>query len=190
MKKSLYAAFFSALINACAPRYAPPTDLPSSVRQINKPEEAQQWLEQVLTYKRDPVLYGEADFWAPCALTYQLKAGDCEDYAICAAALLEGDIKQGYLIYIDNPGKFNDDGEPESAHAVFAYLMHNQWGILSNNHSEFRQPVYATLHDAVQNSLGRNYSRFVIYDYSGVDMINGNKDLEPMMKQIEEGWLK
>src|SRR3989344_4313182 len=150
MKKGLYAAFFSALINACAPRYAPPPDLPSAVKQINKPEEAQQWLETVITYKHDSELYGQKDFWAPCALTYQLRAGDCEDYAICAAALLEGDIEQGYLIYIDNPGERDKDNpdKPESAHAVFAYRIHNQWGILSNNHSEYRQPVYSSLEGA------------------------------------------
>lgn len=190
MKKSLYAVFFSALVNACAPRYPIPPDLPSSIKQINNPERAQQWLEDVLTYEHDDVLYGKGDFWAPCALTYQLKKGDCEDYALCAAALLEGDIQQGYLIYIDNPGKFKENGEPESAHAVFAYRIRNQWGILSNNHSEFRKPVYPTLYDAVQNSLGSRYSRFVIYDYAGVDIINGNQDLESKMKQIGEGRLK
>ncbi|MDP3698662.1 MAG: hypothetical protein Q8R47_03675 [Nanoarchaeota archaeon] len=192
MKKGLYAALFSATLASCAPRYAPPPDLPSSIKQISKPQEAQQWLENVLIYKRDPVLYGEPDFWAPCALTYQLKAGDCEDYAICAAALLDKDIQQGYLIYIDNPSKkdYNNPDKPESAHAMFAYRLHNKWGILSNNHSEFRLPEYSTLRSAVQNSLGRKYSRYVIYDYSGVDMINGNKDLEPEMKEVGQGTLK
>ncbi|GEM_PF-5173493 len=189
MKKGLYAAFFSVLVNACAPRYAPPPDLPSSVKQISKPQEAQQWLETVLSYKRDPLLYGEPDFWAPCALTYQLKAGDCEDYAICAAALLEGDIQQGYFIYVDKPEAFKGE-EKDSAHAVFAYQLNDRWGIVSNNLSEFRQPLYSSLEGALKNSLSYRYSRYIIYDYSGVDMINGNKSLEPQMKEIREGSLK
>ncbi|HLD39763.1 MAG TPA: transglutaminase-like domain-containing protein [Candidatus Nanoarchaeia archaeon] len=184
MKKALYTAFFSALVNACIPRYAPPPDLPSSVKQINKPEEAQQWLETVLTYKHDSELYGQSDFWAPCALTYQLRAGDCEDYAICAAALLNRDIQEGYLIYIDNPGKKDKDGKPDSGHAVFAYKMNDKWGILSNGHSEYRLPEFSNLHAALHDALSYRYSRYIVYDYSGVDLINGNTNLESKMKQI------
>ena len=192
MKKGLYAVLFAAVANACAPRYAPPPDLPSSVKQISKPEEAQAWLENVLTYKRDPVLYGQDDFWAPCALTYKLRAGDCEDYAICAATLMDNDISQGYIIYIDNPGKkdADDPDKPESAHAVFAYKMNNKWGILSNGHSEYRPPEFSSLHEALRDSLSYRYSRYVIYDYAGVDIVNGNESLESKMKEVGEGSLK
>ncbi len=179
MKKKVYAALFSALFTGCAPRYAPPPDLPSSITQISTPQETQQWLETVLTYKRDPILHGKRDFWAPCALTYQLKGGDCEDYAICAAALLDGNVEQGYIIYIENP-------DSESAHAVFAYSIDGQWGINSNNHSEFRQPEYESLHKALLSSLSGKYSKYIIYDYSNVDIVNGNKDLESKMKKVRE----
>ncbi|MEK6939390.1 MAG: transglutaminase-like domain-containing protein [Nanoarchaeota archaeon] len=178
MKRGLYAALLSATLTSCAPRYAPPPDLPSSVKQISRPEEAQQWLEAVLTYEHDDKLYGEDDFWAPCALTYQLKKGDCEDYAICAAALLDNDIQQGYLIVIYKPPRPENDKTPDSAHAVFAYKVNDRWGILSNGRSEYRAPTFSTLYEALRDSLSYRYNRYEIYDYSGVDIVNGNSSLE------------
>lgn len=183
MTRGLYAALFSVLSTACAPRYAPPPDLPSSIVQISNPDQAQQWLDNVLTYKRDPVLHGQRDFWAPCALTYYLGGGDCEDYAICAAALLEGDLEKGYIVYVDNPDK-------DRAHAVFAYHFQGRWGINSNNETEFRRPYFSTLHQAVVDSLGGKYTEYSIYDYTGVNIFTGNEDLKPKMRKIGEYKLK
>ena len=177
MKRGLYALFFPILSAACAPRYVPPPDLPSSIIQISNPDEAQQWLETVLTYKRDPVLHEKKDFWAPCALTYALRGGDCEDYAICAAALLEGDIEKGYIVYVDHRDR-------DRAHAVFAYKYHGWWGINSNNESEFRRPYFTTEHRAIADSLGNKYTDYKLYDYTGVNIFTGNEDLETKMKPI------
>lgn len=170
-------ALFSAAIGSCAPSYTPPPTLPSSIRQINTPAETQQWLETVLTYEYDQNLYGEDDFWAPCALTYQHKKGDCEDYAICAAAILREDVERGYIITVHNP-------ETEIGHAVFAYRLGGKWGITSNNNNEFRSSEYQNLHDVVLSSLGEKYTEYSIYGYEGVDLINGNSSLEYKMKLI------
>ncbi len=183
MERGLGAAIFSVATMSCAPRYAPPPTLPSSVTQISTAQEAQQWLDTVLTYQRDPILHGKKDFWAPCALTYALRKGDCEDYAICAAALLENDIDEGYIIYISHPDR-------ESAHAVFAYNMNGYWGINSNDRDQYRAPQFLSLHEAVRDSLSKNYSEYVIYSYQGVDLINGNQDLETKMKALGRYSLK
>lgn len=170
-------ALFYAAIGSCTPIYTPPPTLPSSIKQISAPVEAQKWLETVLTYEHDPVLYGEADFWAPCALTYQRKKGDCEDYAICAAAILREDVEGGFIITVENT-------KDKKGHAVFAYRLGGKWGMVSNNKEEFRKPEYPSLYEVVLSSFAGKYTEYRIYDYNGVDLINGNEDLEPSLKQI------
>jgi len=181
MKQGIYVLFFSAFSTACAPRYQMPPMLPISILQISNPDQTQQWLEDKnnLTYKRDPDLHGE-DFWAPCALTYALGGGDCEDYAICAAALLEGDIEKGYIVSAEHPDR-------DSAHAVFAYKFHGWWGINSNNETEFRRPYFLTEHQAITDSLRGKYTEYTIYDYSGVNIFIGNEDLEDKIKKRKIG---
>ena len=179
----MYAALFSALINSCAPRYAPPPDLPSSVKQIRTPEETQQWLENVLTYNRDPILYGKPDFWAPCGLTYSLKQGDCEDYAICAAAILDHDIEQGYIVTVYN-------AEPKRAHAVFVFQLHGKWGMLSNDKSQYRPATFATLEDVVIDSLKEDYQEYSVYDYTGIDITDGDQNLKLKMSLVWEHRLR
>jgi len=142
-------------------------------------EEAQQWLAANIVYERDPVLYGVEDFWAPCGLTNNLAAGDCEDYAICAAVLLADNIDRGYLVYLKS-------SDSKKAHVVFIYKVQEHWGINSNNQSEFRLPYFSTMQSALQDSLGEEYNDYVVYDYSKVDLIGGNDDLKQKLKRIEE----
>lgn len=186
MKKEIYAALFSTILGSCAPRYVPPPTLPSSVAQIDTPAEVKKWLNTVLKYEYDKDLYKTPDFWAPCVLTYKNRAGDCEDHAICAAALLQGDVEQGYIIVLYDPSKKN-----RAAHAVLAYRFDNKWGILSNDPLEFRPPQFATLDGAVTdiNNAKEAQDRFLRYgvrDYSGVDLVNGSEDLESKIKKIED----
>ena len=156
-------------------KHLPPPPLPSEIMAISTPEKTQEWLKENLTYKRDMVLHSLDDFWAPCALTYQLRAGDCDDYAICAAAILQDDILEGYIIYLDHFDR------TKGAHAVFAYHLNGQWGIISNNNSEFRKPLYSTLDQALFDSVGDKYNYYKIYDYSKASLANGNNDLESKM---------
>ena len=166
--------------------------LPSVVAEINTPEEVRKWLDTVLTYKYDEELYKRDGFWASCGLTYLNKAGDCEDYAICAAALLQGDVEKGYIVILSDRIASEEDG----AHAVFAYHLNQKWGIISNHtgeFGEFRQPIFNTLHEAlVSINFTRDQPRgrfrsYTIRDYSGVDLVNGNDNLISKIKEIEEG---
>lgn len=182
MKRGWYALFFSLFSTACAPRYAMPPPLPDSVLQIHNPDQAQDWLKHHLKYKRDKIQYGD-DFWAPCALTYALGGGDCEDYAICAAAIQAGDIEAGYIAYVDHPDK-------DSAHAVLVYKYHGLWGINSNNDTEFRRPYFQTAHQAIVDSLKGKYTEYTLYDYAGVNIFTGNEDLESEMREIGEYQIK
>ncbi|MEK6809436.1 MAG: transglutaminase-like domain-containing protein [Nanoarchaeota archaeon] len=179
MKKLLVTALFYATFGNCSPNYAPPPTLDSSIKQINTPEETQQWLETVLTYESDKFLYGKEDFWAPCGLTYQHKKGDCEDYAICAAAILREDIDLGYIITV-----YNSDSLKREAHAVFAYRLNGKWGIISNDKNQFRSPKYQSLPKVLLDSIDEKYTEYMVYDYGGLDLVDGKGNLGPKMKEI------
>lgn len=173
----LPVALFYATMGNCALSYIPPADLHSSIKEISAPTETQQWLEAVLSYESDNVLYGKNDFWAPCALTYQNQKGDCEDYAICAAAILREDVEEGYIIAAANP-------ITKSGHAVFAYRLGGEWGIVSNNTMEFRKPNYQSLQDVILDSLGGGYIEYYVFDYEEVNLVEGNEDLKSKLKPI------
>lgn len=186
MKKRVYTALVSAFLSSCSPSYTPPPTLPSSIAKIDMPAEARRWLDTVLKYEYDKNLYKTPDFWAPCGLTYKNRAGDCEDHAICAAALLQGDIEQGYIIVLHPPSNEN-----RSAHAVFAYRLDGRWGVLSNDTLEFRRPRFATLHEAITDINNArdsqdHFLRYDVRDYSGVDLVNGSEDLVSKIKKIED----
>ena len=182
MKKGVCVALVSAFLSSCPQHYQPPPTLPSSIVEIRKPDEVRQWLDTVLSYKHDDKLYGEQDFWASCGLTYQNKAGDCEDYAICAAALLEGDVEKGYVITLE-------DTVNKKGHAVFAYQLDSKWGVISNQPKEFRGPSFATLHEAVMDinaarDRSERFRQYSVLDYSGVDLVSGFSSLESKMKNL------
>ncbi len=186
MKEGLYTALVSAFLSSCAPPYTPPPNLPSSIAKIDTPHEARRWLDTVLKYKYDKDLYKTSDFWAPCGLTYKNRAGDCEDHAICAAALLQGDVEQGYIIVLYDPSN-----EKRAAHAVFAYRLDNKWGVLSNDSWEFRLPRFVTLDEVlsdINNARGSRdrFLRYNVRDYSGVDLVNGSENLVSKIKEIED----
>ena len=175
MKRNFSMALFYAALGSCTPVYIPPPTLSSSIKQISTPAETQQWLNTVLAYESDPTQYDKEDFWAPCGLTYNSRKGDCEDYAICAATILREDVEEGYIIVINNP-------KEENAHAVFAYRMDGKWGAVSNNPSEFSQPEYLSLHGLLISYFSKDYTEYRIYNYEGIDLIDGNENLEVKLK--------
>ncbi len=185
----MYALLFSTLSASCAPKYVPPPTFPSSIAEINTPTEVRKWLDKVLTYKHDEELYKKDDFWAPCGLTYLNRAGDCEDYAICAAALLQGDVEKGYIVILS--GRLI---EGDGSHAVFVYQLNQKWGSISNQSSdEFRLPNYNTIDDVLRSinftsdHPGGRFRRYELLDYSGVDLVNGSDNLS---SKIEKGKIK
>lgn len=190
MIKRFSAWCLSTVMSACVPHYVPPPTLQASAVEINTPEMANEWLKNVLTYRSDTLLYGKSDFWASCTLTYQNKAGDCEDFSICAAALLQGDVEQGYLIRLHHPispGLVN--------HIVFAYKSGGRWGTISNQKREFRTPLFASLEFVVQDINNvrlpeERYTQYSVFDYKGIDILSYGGDLGPQMKLVDRGFLR
>ena len=79
------------------------------------------FLHQAFTFQRDETLFGEADRWQSPEEFVARKAGDCEDYALLARALLrrngiEASLfsvfgKEGYAhtvcVFVDHRGRYN-----------------------------------------------------------------------------------
>lgn len=179
----------STILSACAPRYTPPPNLPSSVTQISTPGETKQWLETVLRYQYDEETYGKDDYWASCSSTYEKGAGDCDDYAICAAALLQGDVEQGYIVSL------YDRVKDDKAHAIFIYQIDGRWGAISNQSPEYREPLFVSW-EMVINDVNRakdppeRYTKYAVYDYRGVNIVSGRGNLDSHMKEIARGHLR
>ncbi len=196
MIKRFSAAYLSTIMSACVPHYIPPPTLQASAVEINTPEIANEWLKNVLTYRSDMLLYGKSDFWASCTLTYQNRAGDCEDFSICAAVLLEGDIEKGYFVLMYNPlSNKKDEEKGIKGHAVFAYKSGGRWGVISNQGREFRTPLFASLEYVVQdiNDIKlpeERYTQYYVIDYDGADLLSYGGDLNSRMKTVGEGHIR
>ncbi len=179
MKKVLLAASLSVMASGCVQGYIPPPNLPASIQQVSTPMEARRWLEETLTYKRDINLYHQSDYWASCGQTYKNRGGDCEDYAICAAALLRDNVEDGYIVELYTPGKVE-------AHAIYVYQLHGRWGAISNQRMEYSQQKYLSIHELMLriNTLpsgDKRYGRYNLRSYEGVDLLNHQGDLDNVL---------
>lgn len=186
------SAFFSSAIllttltGCIRPRYISPVhkhSLQQVIDQISEPQKAKEWLLRLL-YEEDKVVHHTGDFWASCALTYQNRAGDCEDYAICAAALLQGDIDEGYIITFHDPIKVGSGG-----HALLAYKQGEKWGTISNSNNEFRHPLFPSLDDVVQDvnvskKMEDKYQVYKVFDYSGLNIFSSTENLKYEMTEL------
>lgn len=182
------------------------TSLPYEIDEIKTPVQARRWLDENLTREKDPVLYNADDFYAPCGLAYQKGKGDCEDYAICAAALLQGDVQQSYLAvlgnwegneYIAERGSWYAVNPSTDLHAVYVYQVDGKWGLIGVKHSEFEEPIFATPEEVLgfrYNSYryNLNFHEYILFDHSGLDLVNGNQNLEEKItkKVVRKGWVK
>ena len=57
--------------------------------RLRSPEEISRWLKNNIVYKKDWELHGKYDYWQTPKETIILGAGDCEDFAFLAQALLK-----------------------------------------------------------------------------------------------------
>lgn len=178
----------SLLVLSCKPK-----PLSYHIEDIKDPEEAEEWLQDNITYKPDLLIYSKEEFWAPCSMTYQIKAGDCEDYAICTAALLEGDIQKGYLVGLLRPRYIG--------HMIFAYQKDDRWNFFSDgslyltsspNLSQLILDFDELTHDHFSGIYQPSYAsfkEFVVWDYSRMDLLSG-EDLNTKTKVISNGTIQ
>ena len=170
-----------------------PKPLSESIDEIDKPDNAEEWLQDNISYLSDQFNYGKEDLWASCNLTYQGKAGDCEDFAICAAALLQDDVEKGYLIDLTR-------GHGLPGHMIFAYQKNSRWNVFSDDH--LYQTSSPTLSQLILDfdKLTKTdiflyqptyvaFKGFYVSDYSGVNLIHNN-NIRKEVRVISHGTLE
>lgn len=81
------------------------------IGEIETPEQALEYLSKfkVLAEGGDDKLYGRKDFWASLLYFVANQAGDCEDFAIAAATLLEDDGYKPTLVAMHDAEKILPD---------------------------------------------------------------------------------
>lgn len=82
-------------------------------RAYTTPQAVAGFLKRTFAFRRDQDLFGEADHWQSPQEFLARKAGDCEDYALLAQALL---AKNGIMAYV-----FSVFGEEGYAHTVCVF---------------------------------------------------------------------
>ena len=80
------------------------------------PKAVASFLREAFTFKRDEELFGEADRWQSPEEFVARKAGDCEDYALLARAILRRNGMEAYVFTV-----FGNEGY---AHTVCVFADH------------------------------------------------------------------
>ena len=90
------------------------------------PKTVATFLHNAFTFKRDEKLFGEADRWQSPEEFVARKAGDCEDYALLARALLR---RNGIEAYV-----FSLFGKESYAHTVCVFVdVHGQYNLIDGD---------------------------------------------------------
>ena len=94
--------------------------------QYTDPKAIASFLRHEFTFTRDEDLFGEADRWQSPEEFLTRKAGDCEDYALLAKALLERNWITAYVFSL-----FGDDNY---AHTVCVFLdEHGRYNVINQD---------------------------------------------------------
>ena len=93
-----------------------PTLLDQLAGTYTTPKAVAAFLHHAFTFQRDEELFGEADRWQSPEEFVARKAGDCEDYALLARALLRRNGIEAFIFSV-----FGKDGY---AHTVCAFVDH------------------------------------------------------------------
>ena len=104
----------SAVAEESPPEPSTPARLDQLARTYTTPKAVADFLHQTFTFQRDEELFGETDRWQPPEEFVTRKAGDCEDYALLARALLR---RNGIEAYV-----FSVFGKEAYAHTVCVFV--------------------------------------------------------------------
>lgn len=85
-------------------------------RTYPSPEALARFLRDAFAFQRDPDLFGEVERWQSPEEFVRRKAGDCEDYAVLATAILRRNGFEAYVLSL-----FGEEGY---AHTVSVFVDH------------------------------------------------------------------
>lgn len=143
---------------------------------IKTPREAQDYCSYYLRYQYDKELYGSEDYWATFNLTHKNRAGDCDDGALAAAALLQDN---GYEPLILSMSSYSE------GHAVYLYKKDGKYGSIGINSTDYHEPKFDSLDSLVNTfrpTLFKKYEYYYVINVNdclkqGDNIIDSSKDL-------------
>ena len=102
-----------------------PLSIESIVQAYPTPNGLAQFLRQTFTFKTDEELFGEMDYWQAPEEFLARRAGDCEDYALFAQAVLR---KQGIESHV-----LSVFGEEGYAHTVCVFRQSGRYQVINQD---------------------------------------------------------
>lgn len=89
------------------------------------PKELAQFLKRQIRFERDVELFGQLDYWQTPEELLARRAGDCEDYALLAKAILEQQGKEAFLLSLYGPDNY--------AHTVCAFVENGRYNVINKD---------------------------------------------------------
>ena len=99
--------------------------LASVAQTYTTPDALARFLRHAFTFKTDEELFGAADYWQTPEEFFTRRAGDCEDYALFAQAIL---ARQGVEAYVFS--LFGSDGY---AHTVCVFVESGSYNVIDQD---------------------------------------------------------
>lgn len=120
--------------------------------EISTPMQAARFRDSNFVYVSDLEQYNQKEYAASLQTIYDNKwNGDCEDFSIAIAGLLEDD---GYASLTLSLVKKNDYGEI-IGHRIYVYQEDAKWGAIGTTKEEDRLPIFYSVEE-IAESLGYN----------------------------------
>jgi len=127
-------------------------------RSNTTPKAVAKLLRDEFTFKRDEELFGEADHWQSPEEFLKRKAGDCEDYALLAQALLRRNGIEAYILSL-----FGQEGY---AHTVCVFKdEHGRYNLIDVD--KIRYPKAVSL-EAMASWLYPGWTSGAIVEQAGL----------------------
>ena len=116
-------------LRAEAPSGAPPpqpVSLEAVAHRYASPEELARFLRDTITPATDEALFGQPDYWQSPEEFLQRQAGDCEDYALFAQAILQQQGREAHVLSLF--------GEGGLAHTVCVFVDSGRYHAIDQDH--------------------------------------------------------
>lgn len=138
--------------------------------KLKNAKEIMKWLKRNIKYRSDLDAHGQESYWQTPEETMVLRAGDCEDYAFLAQAMLKQIGVDSTVISVVHGSKFFDNG----AHALCVFPSKNPKGVFSN----YR------LYTSADNIMGFIQNRYSDWMRISVLDIHSGKRVRVLEKQF------
>lgn len=89
------------------------------------PQAVAQFLRKELRFKPDDLLFGRPDYWQTPQELLSRGAGDCEDFALLAQALLARQGRESFLLSLYGAGGY--------AHTVCVFLEEGRYSVINED---------------------------------------------------------